>query len=125
MTPESPPRRRRAGGRWAALVALALVALAAGAWLAVRAALAGRAEAAAAARLPRVTHQTVLGEVRSVARLATAEATLRDVVTIEQTNRFYATKRALLVVISYAFKKGLTRAERDGNEMFVDDGVAN
>ena len=36
-------------------------------------------------------------QVRSVARLVASEATLRDVVTYEQT-RFLATKRALLVV---------------------------
>jgi hypothetical protein len=97
-TPVPVPARRRTGF---ALVLVAL-ALAAGAAWGVRGALAGRAatarEAARRAALPRVTHQTVLGEVRSVARLATAEATLRDVVTVEQTNRFWATKRVLLVV---------------------------
>lgn len=80
------------------LVLLAMLALAAGAWWAVRGALAARGREAAAARLPRVTHETVLSDVRNVAKLATAEATLRDVVTIEQTNRLFATRRALLVV---------------------------
>jgi hypothetical protein len=68
----------------------------------VRGTLAERAAEAERARLPRVTHATVLGEIRGVARLATAEATLRDVVTVEQTNRYFpgiaSTKRALLVV---------------------------
>lgn len=78
-----------------------LAALAAGAGWAVRGTLAERAAAAERARLPRVTHETVLGEVRSAARLATAEATLRDVVTVQQTERVLgipSTKRALLVV---------------------------
>jgi hypothetical protein len=82
-------------------VGLGLAALAAGASWAVRGALAERAAASERDRLPRVTHETVLGEIRGVARLATAEATLRDVVTIAQTERVLgvpSTKRALLVV---------------------------
>lgn len=88
------PPARRAGP----VLLLILLALALGAAWGVRGALARRAAAAGQATLPRVTHETVLGEVRSVAKLATAEATLRDVVTVEQTNRLWSTKRALLVV---------------------------
>ena len=46
---------------------------------------------------PRVTHDLVVQQIRSVAKLVTSEATVRDVVVYEQT-RFTATKRALLVV---------------------------
>ena len=46
---------------------------------------------------PRVTQQLVVEQVRSVAKLVASEATLRDVVTYEQT-RYFTTKRALLVV---------------------------
>jgi hypothetical protein len=45
----------------------------------------------------RVTHDLVVQQIRSVAKLVTSEATVRDVVVYEQT-RFTATKRALLVV---------------------------
>ena len=44
-----------------------------------------------------ITHDLVVQQVRSVAKLVTSEATVRDVVVYEQT-RFTATKRALLVV---------------------------
>jgi hypothetical protein len=46
---------------------------------------------------PRVSHDLVVQQIRSVAKLVTSEATVRDVVVYEQT-RFTATKRALLVV---------------------------
>jgi hypothetical protein len=46
---------------------------------------------------PRITHDLVVQQVRSVAKLVTGEATVRDVVVYEQT-RYTATKRALLVV---------------------------
>lgn len=86
-----PPAARRAPlvvlGALAALLALA----AGGAWGARRY-LAERARP----EPPRVTQELVVEQVRSVARLVTGEATLRDVVTYEQT-RYYSTKRALLV----------------------------
>ena len=46
---------------------------------------------------PTITHDLVVQQVRSVAKLVTSEATVRDVVVYEQT-RYTATKRALLVV---------------------------
>lgn len=46
---------------------------------------------------PRVSHDIVVAQIQSVAKLITAEATLRDVVTYEST-RYLSTKRALLVV---------------------------
>lgn len=98
MTTGAPPVVTAPPRRAGLVVVLALLALALGAAWGVRSALERRAVAAQQATLPRVTHETVLGEVRSVAKLATAEATLRDVITVEQTNRFWSTKRALLVV---------------------------
>jgi hypothetical protein len=71
-----------------------VVALAAGGYWGARTALAARVRAPAP---PRVTQELVVEQVRSVARLVASEATLRDVVTYEQT-RYWATKRALLVV---------------------------
>ena len=81
------------------LLALALLVAALGAVLAL-ALTAGRRLAdrvVPAPSPPRVTHDLVVQQVRSVARLVTAEATVRDVVSYEQT-RFFSTKRALLVV---------------------------
>ena len=46
---------------------------------------------------PRISHDLVVQQVQAVAKLVTAEATVRDVVTYEST-RFLSTKRALLVV---------------------------
>ncbi len=82
-----------------ALGALAVLALGGGGYWGARAAVRERTRVP---RLvpppapPRVTQEIVVEQVRSVARLATSEATLRDVVTYQQT-RFYSTKRALLV----------------------------
>lgn len=102
LAPPPPPARRPARGGRLVAFALGLAAVAAGASWAARGTLAERAAAAERAQLPRVTHQTVMGEIRGVARLATAEATLRDVISVEQTNRVFpgitSTKRALLVV---------------------------
>ena len=96
------------------LVLLALGALLGGGWLGARQG--GRA--LAAEQEPRATHQMVVGQVRAVARLATAEATVRDVVTAEHT-RWWATKRALLVVtgrVSAGMELG-----RDSAQVEVDD----
>ncbi len=95
--PPYPPRRGPRPGSAARLVLAVIAALALGA-----AGYAWGARAALRARVlpppapPRVTQEIVVEQVRSVARLATSEATLRDVVTYQQT-RFYSTKRALLV----------------------------
>jgi hypothetical protein len=94
--PDRPPAAPRLGAWTRTTVAALLVpALAAGAFLGARAAL--RERVAAPPAPPRVTQELVVEQVRSVARLVASEATLRDVVTYEQT-RYYATKRALLVV---------------------------
>jgi hypothetical protein len=77
-----------------AAAAAAVAALGAGGYWGARAAVRERLPAPAP---PRVTQEVVVEQVRSVARLVASEATLRDVVTYEQT-RYYATKRALLVV---------------------------
>lgn len=115
MTPPSPGPSSSRGGRLA-VVALALLALALGGWWGTRQALGDRARE----REPRVTHQMVLTQIRTVARLATAEATVRDVVTAEHT-RWWATKRALLVVtgrVSAGMDLG-----RDSAEVTVDDST--
>jgi hypothetical protein len=83
---------RPALGALGALVAA--LGLAAGAYWGARAAVRERARAP---EPPRVTQQLVVEQVRSVAKLVASEATLRDVVTYDQT-RYWATKRALLVV---------------------------
>lgn len=88
--------RRGAPGRGIAAAALALaalLALGAGGFWGARRYLAEQARP----EPPRVTQELVVEQVRNVARLVTGEATLRDVVTYQQT-RFFATKRALLVV---------------------------
>ncbi len=98
--PAAPPPRRRpaalAFGTLAALLALA-AAVGAGAVWGARRTLAERAREWTRPAPPRVTQEVVVEQVRQVARLVASEATLRDVVTYEQT-RFLATKRALLVV---------------------------
>ncbi len=94
MSPGARPRRLLAGA--AAAVAVA-AAFAAGGYWGARAAARRLEERGKRPEPPRVTQQHVVEQVRSVARLVTAEATLRDVVTYEQT-RYFATKRALLVV---------------------------
>lgn len=78
-----------------AAAAAAVAALGAGGYWGARAAV--RERFAAPPAPPRVTQDVVVEQVRSVARLVASEATLRDVVTYEQT-RYFATKRALLVV---------------------------
>lgn len=96
QTADGPARRDPWTRR---LLALALLVAALGATLAL-ALTAGRRLADRVVpppAAPRVTHDLVVQQVRSVARLVTAEATVRDVVTYEQT-RFLSTKRALLVV---------------------------
>lgn len=99
-----------------ALLAVALVALALAGWWAVRRAIARATREAP----PRVTHETVLEQVRAVARLATAEATVRDVVTVEQT-RWFATKSALLVVTGRV-QAGMDLG-RDSAQVRVDDAT--
>ena len=77
-----------------ALIGAAALLLLAGGWFGGRAAL--RAFLPPRDSAPRVTHETVLQQVRDVAKLGTAEAVLRDVVTVEHT-RLWSTKRALIV----------------------------
>lgn len=70
---------------------------------------------------PRVTHDLVVEQVRAAARLVTAEATVRDVVTYEST-RFFSTKRALLVVTGrVSAGVDLDPARPGGAEVRVDD----
>lgn len=76
------------------LIGAAAALLLAGGWFGGRAAL--RAFLPPRDAAPRVTHETVLQQVRDVAKLGTAEAVLRDVVTVEHT-RLWSTKRALIV----------------------------
>ena len=83
---------RGARGAFGTLAAVA--ALGAGGYWGARAAFRERVRAP---EPPRVTQQLVVEQVRSVAKLVASEATLRDVVTYEQT-RYFTTKRALLVV---------------------------
>jgi hypothetical protein len=77
---------RPALGALGALVAA--LGLAAGAYWGARAAVRERARAP---EPPRVTQQLVVEQVRSVAKLVASEATLRDVVTYDQT-RYWATE---------------------------------
>ncbi len=73
---------------------------------------------------PRVTHDLVVEQVRAVAKLVTAEATVRDVVTYENT-RFFSTKRALLVVtgrVSAGIDLDSTHAG-GGADVRVDDAA--
>ncbi len=93
MSPGAAPRRLAAG---LAAAAAAAALFAAGGYWGARAAVRERTVVPPPAP-PRVTQEIVVEQVRSVARLATSEATLRDVVTYEQT-RYFATKRTLLVV---------------------------
>jgi hypothetical protein len=73
---------------------------------------------------PRVTHEVVIQQIRSVAQLATAEATVRDVVTYEQT-RYLATKRALLVVTGRVLAGvNLDPAASDGGAQVQLDAAA-
>lgn len=87
--------RGPARGLTRALVAAgALLALGVGGYWGAR-----RALGAAGANAPRtqLTHDVVVQQVRAVAQLVTSEATVRDVVTYENT-RYLTTKRALFVV---------------------------
>ncbi|GJG86181.1 hypothetical protein tb265_13620 [Gemmatimonadetes bacterium T265] len=73
---------------------------------------------------PRISHDLVVEQVRSVAKLVSAEATVRDVVAYENT-RFLSTKRALLVVtgrVSAGIDLDSTRAG-GGVDVRVDDGA--
>lgn len=72
---------------------------------------------------PRVTHDLVVEQVRAAARLVTAEATVRDVVSFEST-RFLSTKRALLVVTGrVSAGVDLDPASPNGAEVRVDDAA--
>lgn len=73
---------------------------------------------------PRISHDLVVEQVRAVAKLVTAEATVRDVVTYEQT-RFLSTKRALLVVtgrVSAGIDLDSTHAG-GGADVHIDDAA--
>jgi hypothetical protein len=91
-TPDSRRARRRPGWPGPVTLALAGLLLVVGIWLARQAA----AWRPGAART-QLTHAIAVERVRSVARLVTSEATVRDVVVYENT-RFGSSKRALLVV---------------------------
>lgn len=71
-----------------------------------------------------VSHDLVIEQVRAVAKLVTAEATVRDVVAYEST-RFFSTKRALLVVtgrVSAGIDLDSTHAG-GGADVHVDDAT--
>ena len=73
---------------------------------------------------PRISHDLVVEQVRAVAKLVTAEATVRDVVAYEST-QFLSTKRALLVVtgrVSVGIDLDSTHAG-GGAEVRVDDAA--
>ena len=73
---------------------------------------------------PRISHDLVVAQVRAVAKLVTAEATVRDVVAYEST-QFFSTKRALLVVtgrVSAGIDLDSTHAG-GGAEVHVDDAA--
>ena len=78
------------------LIAIALLMVAGGAVIALRAP-SGALNRIGRTAPPAISHEIVLERLRDVAKLVANEMTLRDVVIYEQT-RFRSTKRALLVV---------------------------
>lgn len=73
---------------------------------------------------PRISHDLVVQQIQSVAKLVSAEATIRDVVTYENT-QLLSTKRALLVVtgrVSAGIDLDSTHAG-GGAEVHVDDAA--
>lgn len=91
----APAPRRRLG---CAGLVLALVVLAAlGLWIVGRGTVTLGGLFGIGAEETRVTHDIVIDRVRTVAKLVSSEATVRDVVVYENT-RFGSTKRSLVVV---------------------------
>lgn len=123
--PNDPPPRAAPDAWTRRLLALTLLVVALGVVLAL-ALVAGRRLAERVtppAAAPRVSHDLVVEQVRAAARLVTAEATVRDVVTYEQT-RFFSTKRAILVVTGrVSAGVDLDPARPGGAEVRVDDAA--